>query len=51
MTNQLIGHVLGQGLQAVSIFQTQQETGKKNEQIRPRKGLNQCPQIALPAKK
>lgn len=38
--NQLIRHVLGQGLQAVSTFQTQPTTGKKNDQTRPRKMLN-----------
>ena len=41
--NQLIRHVLGQGLKAVSIFQTQQTTGKKNEQTGPRKGLDPMP--------
>lgn len=43
MMSQLIRHVLGQALQAVSIYQTQETTGKKNDQTRSRKRLNPMP--------
>lgn len=43
MMNQLLRHVPGQGLKALSIFQTQQTTGEKNDQTGPRKGLDPMP--------